>query len=243
MLQFRQRNLTSELEARPKSAVFPTTSSLDNVNEQQLSAECPEFQFDYKLEFSEPVSPRLDLDTISKEKKNRHGIRFKGKEIEPPLISPHSPEEIRSVPSTPCTPTSPSRSFLGSCLGTPSSPKKLYSPTFFKKCFRSKSLVPERVVSEEARFSFPVLTTKTGGLRFQRSHSEMPADFDSRNSARPQANDEETEKLLYGFHVRKSCTALASNDFDDLIFKQDVPTLKLTLTPDWLHNNNNNNKS
>lgn len=175
-----------------------------------LTIDCPSFDsvVDSVISFTEPVNPRLDLDLEkgAGPKKNRQGLQIT------------SPTKAKATPP-------------------PRSPSFLFSPTRLLS-----RLQPKKAKSRDTMPNYPTATSCS--FPFESSRLSLPpqparlgrASSEGRPTlGKPRSSDEETEKHLCGFYVRKSTVALSADDFDSMLFHEEAPTLKLTLTPKWLH--------
>ncbi|KAI0217515.1 hypothetical protein L0F63_000849, partial [Massospora cicadina] len=201
----------------------PTTATeLSNLTDRF------EFDHDFKsvLNFAEPVHPKLDLDMDKRAllKKNRQAIQFKStpssKDLDDPDEVEKAQEKAPSFETNRPTNTSPSRRF---------NPVKLIN----------------RLQPKKSRARHTVSNYPTAGALFNKARTGFPlasaterplSEYGNRlNLAKPHSSDEATKRRLCGFYVRKTSVTLSSQDFDTMLFHEETPTLKLSLTPNWLH--------
>ncbi|KAJ9075166.1 hypothetical protein DSO57_1038720 [Entomophthora muscae] len=194
---------------------FSPTPKKQTASKKPLTIVCPEYgtAADSVINFTEPVDPRLDLDLArgAERKKNREAIH----------ITSTNSETSEKQPPTPSTPKSPAFLLF--------SPSKIISRLQSKKAKNRDTLAvypsATALSFDTSRLSLPVQASKV-----DRCCSEGGSTI-----AKPLSSDEETEKQRCGYHIRKSTAALSAEDFDSMLFHEETPTLKLTLTPKWLH--------
>jgi len=194
----------------------------------------PESKLDF-LNLTEPLQPRLDLDNDlkPKTKEHRNAVQLSVRislSSDSDLDLPLSPKHQKSAPLSPVE-------SMRTLLGRGISPKKILGQFKTKHKSRPDDLLQLSYGNKENFKSLRYSMQSEQMLHLPIEFKMEKANSEGYTVARPHSADEKTQDKLFGFHVRKSCYALSSTDFDTLLFDHEDVTLKLSLTPDWIHSN------